>query len=712
MSDNLLFNWGGRGPEWEAIQRKLEQDAALMEQAMRIRFSQNAQTGGVGGGSKRAENLPITSGPALMLIYVDASDYWSMVVVNFEKGTVSDPINTGILYDGGNSYVVSRYNSTHNEGFMIVFYNDAILRTECFFVTAGGALVDTIVTFGGFDYGTLEYKGSWFADYEPDGEPTTEIILKMFDGVSVTTHTLSESSGISIGSFSGDLLSNIGAVATVYRTKALKEDIEVYLLRWDGTRELIFTHEANINYTMLTSSNSEFVVVFDQDSVSGNFIRARKWTGTNLTLEETALDDGDLVDSSIDFKNYGTNKAIAVFYKGSDSSIPWLVYQTSSNGTNLDTHAKGALQFSQADILTTPKEMWYPVSVINEKVVVIFYKSPMNGPVPDFSNYTYFDVLYYAPDGTPYETSITFPSFNRSIGYGQEEYEGGIFAKDPVIYSFEPKIVSEPILTLLTDTGVSTINTDPFSNDLNSFETYAVSPDYFLLRYTLTSEPGYTYWVVYDSTGEVDTFQTSANLPRNTPPVNLDGIVVIDEDDVSDSFAWSETTGAVILTGLTQGSAYSILGTSDVKYNFGTISARLPGYQVVLETPSGGDAPTKFFIFSSGGGWQGPFNTGLTGSESVIDIQLGESVFHYWWNDGDQIIADLYSLSTGQRISRYASGYPSENNVNEYGDRSFLSFDAGDDELYVFPTKKGVRTLTLPSTAITYSWNDSAWAND
>ena len=27
MSDNLLFNWGGRGPEWEAIQRKLEMDA-------------------------------------------------------------------------------------------------------------------------------------------------------------------------------------------------------------------------------------------------------------------------------------------------------------------------------------------------------------------------------------------------------------------------------------------------------------------------------------------------------------------------------------------------------------------------------------------------------------------------------------------------------------------------------------------------------------
>ena len=58
MEDNQLFNWGGRGPEWEAIQRKLEMDAALMEQAMRIRLSQAGQVGqagGVGGGSKKLD---------------------------------------------------------------------------------------------------------------------------------------------------------------------------------------------------------------------------------------------------------------------------------------------------------------------------------------------------------------------------------------------------------------------------------------------------------------------------------------------------------------------------------------------------------------------------------------------------------------------------------------------------------------------------------
>jgi hypothetical protein len=630
-----------------------------------------------------------------------------MVVVNFENGTVSDPINTGILYDGENSYIVSRDNSTHNEGFMIVFYNDAISRTECFFVTAGGALIDTIVTSGGFDCGTLEYKGSWFADYEPDGEPTTEIIFKMFDGVSVTTHTLAESSSIQIGSYSGDLFSNIGAVATINRTN---DDTEVYLLRWDGTRELIFTHEIDTSYVMLTSSNSEFVVVFDQDGVSDNFIRARKWTGQSLTLEETALDDGDLVNSNIGFGNYGTNKALAVFFNSSDPSIPWLVYQTSSNGTNLDTHAKGASQFAQADAFATPKVIQYPANVINEKVVVIFY----NNPSESGSSYDYFDVLYYAPDGTAYETSITTPGNAQTILFSPEEFAGefagGLFAKDPVIFSFGDKYSPGTILTLLTDTGVSTINTGP-SGSFSVFQTYSVSPDYFLLRYVFSNELTSTYWVVYDSTGVVETFQTSDDLAWDDPPVNLDGIVVIDQSDVTDSFAWSETTGTVSLTGLTQGSGYNILGLSNVSYNFGTLSARPPGYQVVLETPSGGQTVTKFFIFSSGGGWQGPVETGLTGSENEIDSLLGESVFHYWWDDGRQVVADLYSLSTGQRISSYNIPLSETDSADARGDRSLWRFDTGDDNLFVFPTKTGsVRTLTIPGTSVSTSWNDSAWA--
>lgn len=74
MEDNQLFNWGGRGPEWEAIQRRLEQEAALMEQAIQIKLSQAGQAGGVGGGSKKTSAIDLSSNGYVEDGYID--DYF------------------------------------------------------------------------------------------------------------------------------------------------------------------------------------------------------------------------------------------------------------------------------------------------------------------------------------------------------------------------------------------------------------------------------------------------------------------------------------------------------------------------------------------------------------------------------------------------------------------------------------------------------------
>ena len=47
---NLLFDWGNRTPEQNAMQRRLE-ELGIMEQAINFGLSQSGQTGGVGGGS-------------------------------------------------------------------------------------------------------------------------------------------------------------------------------------------------------------------------------------------------------------------------------------------------------------------------------------------------------------------------------------------------------------------------------------------------------------------------------------------------------------------------------------------------------------------------------------------------------------------------------------------------------------------------------------
>ena len=186
---------------------ELEMMHEIIQPVQNMQQVQNVQNTSVsapgGGGSISIVNLTA----AEMLIYVDSDDQWKMVVANFDNSTISQPINTGILYDGGSSNIYARWTIAHGKGFMIIFNNGALSRTECFFVNSSGDLVDTIVTGGGFSYESLEAVGAWFADFEPDGQPTTEIIMKMFDGEKVTTHILPATSNISVGGNNGPLIS-------------------------------------------------------------------------------------------------------------------------------------------------------------------------------------------------------------------------------------------------------------------------------------------------------------------------------------------------------------------------------------------------------------------------------------------------------------------------------------------------------------------------
>ncbi len=113
MEDNQLFNWGGRGPEWEAIQRRLEQEA-LYEQAVRIKLTQAGQTGGVGGGSKKQE----FSGLALNIeindplnekvnIYMQAPSDLNSMRVDWGDGLVEDVENDDGDYNFYHEYASS-----------------------------------------------------------------------------------------------------------------------------------------------------------------------------------------------------------------------------------------------------------------------------------------------------------------------------------------------------------------------------------------------------------------------------------------------------------------------------------------------------------------------------------------------------------------------------------------------------------------------------
>jgi hypothetical protein len=665
-----------------------------------------------GGGGTYSGTSAYTS--AEMLIYVDSDDQWKMVVANFDNGTISQPINTGIFYDGGSSTIYSNWEISHGKGFMITFTNGPLSRTECFFVNSSGALLfnqdqfGPIITSGGFSYGTLNYIGTWFADYEPDGQPTTEIIMTMFDGEQVIRHILPGTSNISVHGLFG----NLGAVVTLTRTAG---GTETYLLRWNGTAELLFTHEIDIVHSINCNHKTDFIVVLDQEGTGDfNYLRARKWTGANLVLEETPLNGGGLVNNYQTYNIYGSSKFISIFYNTGDNTIDYLIYQTSLSGTNLDTHPNNG-DYSSVNLFTTDIDILHPANLINEKAVVIFSSAAAGSAVPGFSEYNYFSILYYTEDGTSYGLNVADGTL-MAVQYTDSNVgRGGVYSKDPVFSIFDPADITNLEFTLLRDSGFSSVATDIVLTDLANINVYTVAPDYFLVEYTLSSETS-LFCDLYSSIGKIEEGILSNTVTYDTPPVNRGGIVIIDDADVTNSFVWGSSTLKVPATGLIQGSTYQILGFPNVSNDFGTINALAPGYQVVLETLNGDFQPTRFYIVSEKG-WQGPFETeeGLGDSPSS-EIALGETIFHYLYQrfDDNIWVYNSYSLLTGALINTYNTGYTATNNTWDYGDRFSIQIDDGiGNWVYVYPTKNGsTKTITVPQTSTSQSWNDAYWAYD
>lgn len=692
--------------KWRLYLREKEESQIIYQTFKNMQSSPVQSPVTAGGGGTDSSTPTYTS--AEMLIYVDTDDQWKMVVANFDNGTISEPINTGILYDGGSSSIYTRWPISHGKGFMIIFTNGPLSRTECFFVDSSGRLVDTIITAGGFNYG---YEGgimTWFADYEPDGEPTTEIIMKMFDGERVTTHILYGTSNINVNGLAG----NLGVTVTLTRTAGATE---TYLLRWNATADLLFTHVVDTSYTIVCSHATEFVIVLDQEGTGDlYFIRARKWTGSSLTLEETSL-SGFTVNNIQAYTTYGTSKFICIFYNQLDPVVGYLTYQTSLSGTNLDTHPNNG-DYPFVSLLATQKQIWYPANVINEKAVVLFYSSGTASTVPNFSDYDYFSILYYTESGTSYGLNIA-DGTPMAVQYSDSNAgRGGVYAADPVFSIYDPADITNLEFTLLTDTGFTNITTDIDLTDLGNIEVSAVSPDYFLVQYNLSSQPTQNFLDLYSSNGRIEQATLSDTLSYDTPPVNRGGIVVIDEVDVTNSFVWGSSSLKVPPAGLTQNSIYQILGFPNVRNDFGTADALAPGYQVVLETLPETFQPTRFYIVSDTG-WQGPFETEAgIGLSPDAAIQLGETVFHYLYQrfEDNIWVYNSYSLITGDLVNTYVTGYTSFNSFNEYGDRASIQINDGNGNwIFVYPTKRGTtETITVPQTSTSQSWNDAYWSYD
>jgi hypothetical protein len=264
--------------KWRAFLREQE-DMAMAQRA--------AVSSAPAAGPLNETPETVNSEPASIHFYVNDSDNIAFVVMNYKLGAISDPYDTGIAHDAGGSYIWSSSNNIQDGGFMPIIYDSPNSRNHAFFVTAVGVVVDQIYTTGSFQNSQLNQHMTFFADYEPDGDPTY-CILKLFDGVKTTTLTLDGVTNLTWGFGTGSVTSD--------RTVLFEYNSEFHLIGMNGQNTLIHTSvpEARGNFNINWTHN--YVCGLFYDETDNNMYKSFKvWAS-----------DGTLLQN-IDISAYGTD---------------------------------------------------------------------------------------------------------------------------------------------------------------------------------------------------------------------------------------------------------------------------------------------------------------------------------------------------------------------------------------------------------------------
>lgn len=649
----------------------------------------------------------VNTEPASIHFYVGDSDTIMFVVMNYKLGTISEPYDTGIVYDFGSSYIWSSSNNIHDGGFMPIIFDAPNSRTHAFFVTANGVVVDHIFTGGGYQNAQLDQHLTFFIDYDPDGSPTYGT-LKMFDGVNVTTLTLDGVTNMSWGYGTGSVTSD--------RTVLFEYNSEFHLIGMDGQNTLIHTSvpEArgvfNINWT------HSYVCGLFYDETDNNMYKSFKvWAS-----------DGTLLQN-IDISGYGTDvigsddlygnqdRFLALLYNGTDTGIDYLVlfYDGVANTVLLDTHEKGS-DYEFFGVYTTDLEKWNPSNAMKSNGVIIFYKDGTHPAVSGFNSALYFDVwcMHHDLQAFTKTSLVTGDEIGWRISTNQEE--GAIYNGDPMFlyYDVTGETFGPVTAAAFTSAGFVDFPVGFDPTDIDSItSTECIAPDHVFFSVSLLSTPGVRTWKIMNSSGStLLTHTTSLSTADGGGPM-YNALVVLDFDDYSNCFSFSPARGKEVLPDPSP-NTYGLMAYNDIENEFGTSS----GYSTrnaILQTFNPDNNLIGFQIYNNESGLQSYVE--LPAYVILHRFLMGESVVFLSYNDLETsyFSGAIYDIQTGELLNISVvplNEYPS--NSANYGDRIWDTLFLDDDNVIYFYSRSGMVSFNLGSNLLGSAYNDAFWIND
>jgi hypothetical protein len=358
---NDLFNWGNRTPEQEALQRRLE-ELALYEQAVNARTS---QTGGVGGGSNLYQRRTQNPETALFLVREKNKTTYTYYVADFQRGTLSGPIDTGISYA---DYYVDYSYGLQDKGYFFLFRLDSDNNDyRMLFLDRVGTRLSLVEGYTS-DLSINYFEGLWLVANDYDARH-----LWYFDGEKFTQNLtyLQGTDGFNLGSeFDGATPEGF-----MLRSEDNTGKQTIALVGNSGIKTLFSEGPGEYRRFLYNRSNAAVIEEFDlNDGVYSKLRFISVTTGTTLAVLNVLADEYTTRQNW----NYGDGNYLWIF----SNATQWFIVNYRASSSTIETRTISSTDYPnyefKSDSFSPNSYNDYP---IHNTFVLNFYE-----PTGNFEN--------------------------------------------------------------------------------------------------------------------------------------------------------------------------------------------------------------------------------------------------------------------------------------------------------------------------------------
>lgn len=642
------------------------------------------------------QDVPVAPVKSTEFIYInELSQCWDITVVNHTTG-VSNTIHTPLYYN--DYFIEQRYHITAEGGFLLVFNNNGYTRTFIYFIDSEGNLVDQIDGFGpGYQWGQIDNAMVYGADNDNGLS-----VLKIFDGKNIRTYEFPYLAYFGLSPFSeGDMSKNQYVPFSVDNFD-LEESYLYISTPGGGLIELDTWYDGNESFSTVHPS-SDKIFRMTWDGLNGKYKTLEAYSEGGILINSIELSGYNVTDYS-DRVYYGTNGDFFLYlYNWEDNSVPrvFVNYNSSTNKFSLTVDENGNNGWLNA--YYTEYNPWNATSWLNNGVVIVTSTGNVNQPIGGFFEYEDGAVVYWINSNSDGWNTWTPVPEGDAV---QLSYGNGVYGRYPMFIVDEGN--GDPLsAAILQDNGtVSAISTGIIIDDVSGVETWAAGET---TMSRIINQSGSAYWGVYNEQIPLVSAETTDD---HSVWIDGDVILVLDNINYNDSWAFTATAGEAISLPVTNGNYQIQTDDRGAWVNpYGYVANGL----IVIFDKDGSNNPTAFHVLNTGNTDFYTINNTWSDDNSW-DFAIGNTQFTYWTYNitQDKHYSFVYDGKTGSLFSAVAVNNLSGSEMWWWGDRFNFEVGDGDYKVYYSHTVKGPVVTSFNEAA--YSWNvaynDSQWSND